>query len=140
MKSFIVIILVILFVSACSKEEEQRLQLFTPEAFAYDVGDAWEVNVTFHAKGFTQKEENSQYYSKLDYSIDLVTPDKDTLKNIFSNSEEDTFKEKAEDIELEAQFDLDSTYRLGNYNLLIHVKDELSNRTAKISKNFELSN
>jgi len=104
------------------------------------LGDGWEVNVTFHVKGFTQQEDNSLYHSKLNYSIDLIKPSNDTLKNFYFNTEEYTFQEKAEDIELEAQFDLDSTYQKGKYSLLINVIDKLSNQSANVKRSFELSN
>ena len=136
---FLIAIVGLLFYS-CSSSEDSKLELFTPEAFAYYVSDAWELIVTLHAKGFTQKENDSQYLYKLVYSLDLISPTNDTLTNIFSNIVKDTVQEKAEDIELEAQTDLDSTFSKGNYIVIIKVKDELSNQSARITKKFNLSN
>ncbi len=136
---FLIAIVGLLFYS-CSSSEDSKLELFTPEAFAYDVGGSWELHVTTIAKGFEQKKSIAKYEAKLNYSLDLITPRKDTVKSLVSGVEERSEAEPLEDIELEAQTDLDSTFSDGNYIVIIKVKDELSNQSARITKKFNLSN
>ncbi|GBD89675.1 hypothetical protein BMS3Abin04_00383 [bacterium BMS3Abin04] len=138
MKRFFVIILLILVVSACSKEEEQKLQLSAPEAFAYDVGGSWELHVTTIAKGFSQKKSFAKYAAKLSYTLDLITPSNDTLKALVSGVEERSEAEPLEDLELEAQADLDSTYTTGKYECIFKVNDKLSGQTATVKKVLKL--
>jgi len=38
------------------KKEEVKFEAFSPEAFAYDIGNSWEVNATVNVKGFTKNE------------------------------------------------------------------------------------
>lgn len=138
MKSVMVIILLMLFVFACSKEEEQKLQLSTPEAFAYDVGGGWELHVTTIAKGFTQKKSFAKYEAKLNYTLDLITPKSDTIKSLVSGVEERSEAEPLEDLELEAQADLDSTFTTGRYECIFNVNDELSGQEVSVKKVFKL--
>jgi hypothetical protein len=43
------------------------------------------------------------------------------------------------DTQLEAQFELDSTYSPGTYSIIFRIKDGLTNRTAVTSAKFEIS-
>jgi hypothetical protein len=75
---------------------------------------------------------------KLSYSVDLVTPESDSLNSIFNDVIEEINDEEIVDIALEAQIEIDSTFSEGIYVLLFNVKDEFSNQTKSIKVNFNL--
>ena len=89
---FCPILLLVLFVS-CGEKEEVKFEAFSPEAFAYDLGDLWEVNATVNVKGFTEMEIENEYSASLNFSVDLINPEGDTLINIFSDSKDVKEKE-----------------------------------------------
>jgi len=120
------------------KDEETKLEAYNAEAFAYDLGDNWEVNATTRVKGFLQKEENGTFTALLSYDIDLVTAAGDTIKSMISRSEDKIKNEKMSDVDLETQFELDSTYAEGNYKVIFNVKDANTQQTAKSSAEFVL--
>ena len=122
----------------CGKKEQTKLEAYSAEAFAYDLGESWEVNATTRVKGFFLKEENETFTALLSYDIDLVTPAGDTLKSLISRTEDKTNKEKMSDVDLETQFDLDSTYAEGNYKVIFNVKDVNAEQAAKSSAEFVL--
>lgn len=124
---------------SCKSKPEPKLELFNPQAFAFDVGDSWEVNATINAKGFFQKEENSEFKIKLFYNVSLVTPQKDTLKKIFTDTLANNQKNDFIDIPVEAQIELDTTFETGNYKLLFNVKDEYSKQEKTAEVSFKLS-
>jgi len=137
---FIFLPITIFFLFACSKEEV-KLEVFSPEAFAYDLGESWEVDATINVKGFDQKE-NAQadtYTASLSYGVDLLTPEGKTIEKIFSDEINKTKDEKIADLQLEVQFELDSTYTLGKYKLLFHIKDNFTNKKVDSSVEFDLT-
>ena len=82
-------IFILIFVTiSCSKKEEVKFEAFSPEAFAYDIGDSWEVNATVNVRGFTKLEKNDEFSVSLSYSVDLIKPDGEVTKDIFSNVKE----------------------------------------------------
>lgn len=129
-----------LILAGCSGGNKIKLEAYNAEAFAYDLGDSWEVNATTRVKGFFQKEENKTFTALLSYDIDLVTPAGDTLKSLISRTEDKMKNEKMSDVDLETQFDLDSTYAEGNYKVIFNVKDMNTEQTAKSSAEFILEN
>lgn len=137
MKKLIMLSILFLSFFACS-DPEPNLQLFNGEAFAYDIGDSWEVNATVNAKGFLQKEVGDTYQLKLSYSVDLVTPESDSLISIYSDIIEEMSNEELIDIPLEAQIEIDSTFIEGIYSLVFNVKDEFSNQFKSVKINFNL--
>ena len=141
MKSLTITTIIILFgtLTSCNKKSEPKLELFNPEAFAFDIGDSWEVNATINAKGFFKKEENNEFRIKLSYAVDLITPQKDTLKKIFTDTLANNQKNDFIDIPVETQIELDSTFETGNYKLLFNVKDEYSKQEKKAEVSFILT-
>lgn len=137
MKKLVIISFLILSLFACS-EPEPNLELFNGEAFAYAIGDSWEINATVNAKGFLQKEFEDTYQLKLSYSVDLVTPESDSLISIYSDIIEEMSDEELIDIPLEAQIEIDSTFTEGKYSLVFNVKDEFSNQFKSVKINFNL--
>lgn len=132
-----VVLLLILFVTSCSKQEEAKLQLFSPEAFAYDLGDGWEVNSTARVKGFGQTESNGSFQMNVTFAVDLTRPDGSKL-TMFRGEQKLQAKDKFADQPLEAQFELDSTFTAGKYKVTFNVTDQISKQTATIEKEMEL--
>jgi hypothetical protein len=134
---FISGICILLLFSSCSKEEK-KLEVFNAEAFAYDLGESWEVDATIRVKGFNQNENNSKFTATLSYDIDLVKPSGDTVKSLISKTEDKSNNEVIMDVPLEIQFDLDSTYTDGDYKLILRVKDAETGNMASASAPFSL--
>lgn len=126
-----------LAVIACSKKEEVKFEAFSPEAFAYDIGDAWEVNATINVKGFTKTEVSDELSAALEFSVDLSGPDSVDVENIFNDSKEVVGSELI-DVQLEAQFELDYTYPEGIYKIQFNVIDIMSGELTSASAEFEL--
>lgn len=130
--------MLIIFVS-CSKKEDTKLTAFSTEAFAYGMDDSSEVDATTRIKGFQQKEKNdTTFTATISYDIDLVTPKGDTVKSLLTRVVDRMQREKMSDTQLDAQFDLDSTFAKGKYKLIFRIKDVLSGQTATTSANFNL--
>ncbi len=53
--------------------------------------------------------------------------------------EDKTDKEKMTDVPLEAQFDLDSTYALGDYKVIFKIKDVISGNSAISITTFKIA-
>lgn len=139
MKQTVFILLsAILILSGCSKEKPSKLEVFSSEAFAYQIGDSSEVDATTRVKGFKEEMKNGMYSATIGYDIDLVKPNGDTVKSIVSKVEDKSKKEKFSEIPIDIQFDLDSTYVKGKYKIVIRVKDALSNQSAVSSAGFTI--
>ena len=137
MKKFIIISFLLFAFSACSGPEP-NLQLSSPEAFAFDLGDSWEVNASIKAIGFLVEEKEETYSSKLSYSVDLISQN-DSLVAIYNNRVDKNETEEILDIMLEAQIEIDSTFGEGDYKLIFNVTDDLSKQTKSLSLDFNLS-
>lgn len=137
MKIIITLFLLALLIISCSKKEEVKFEAFSPEAFAYDIGDSWEINATVNVKGFVIKESGNQSSASIFFSVDMIGPDSIEVKNIFSDEKEITSDEII-DIQLEAQFELDYNSQLGLYKLIFNIKDKNSKETTTASAEFEL--
>jgi hypothetical protein len=138
MKYFITMIFISFLLVGCSKEEV-KLEAFSPEAFAFDIGDTWEVNAQVNVKGFNEKEIEDTFYASITYSVDLILPDDKKIENIFNNTEEVTKEEEIIDVQLEVQFELDSNYTDGKYKLLFNIRDDFSEQTTEASVEFDLT-
>jgi len=140
MSKILSLIFVIVFLSACGKDET-KLELFNPEAFAYDLGDSWEVNAIVNLKGFVQKEndEDKKFEASVSVSADLETPDGKLIKEIYSDQADYSLDEEIIDIPVEVQFELDSTYALGKYKINLTLEDNFSGGEISGVINFELS-
>ncbi|MBI1933206.1 MAG: hypothetical protein HYS24_11785 [Ignavibacteriales bacterium] len=131
---------ILIYVWACSSKPKPNLELFSPEAFAFDVDNSWEVNATVNAKGFSQFDADDKPGINLFYKVDLITPANDTIKGIFDKSILMNEKKDIMDLQLEAQIELDSTFTSGEYNLVFNVSDEISKQTKSILIPFTLEN
>jgi hypothetical protein len=127
-----------LILVGCSSEDKLKLEAYNAEAFAYDLDGSWEVNATTRVKGFFQKEQNGTYAALLSYDIDLITPTGDTIKSMISRTEDKIKNEEMMDVDLETQFNLDSTYAEGNYQVIFNVKDMNTEQIANSSAEFNI--
>lgn len=125
---FLVSAIFVLMLFACKKEEPLNLEAFSPQGFAYDLGDAWEVNATIRVKGFQQNrnEETKEFSAAVFYKVDLEKPNGEVRKDIFKFLKEVNNHERLTDIGLESQFELSSDHAEGVYKLIYNIKDELS--------------
>ena len=132
--------IIFLVLMSCSKKEV-KFETFAPEAFAYDLGSTWEVNATVNVRGFEQREspDEENLSVSLSYSVDIKTPGEKMIKNLYSDNIDLSKHEKFTDIPVEAQFDLDSTYALGTYELIINIKDNYSKEEISGKVSFDLT-
>ena len=138
--SFVIFVIFIFLFNGCSKKEKEKLTVYNATAFAYDLGNSWEVDATTRVKGFMQKEEKGMFGASLAFEINLITPRNDTLRSLVSKVVDKSEKEKMSDTNLEAQFDLDSTYSDGTYKLIWKVKDVFTSDSASSFSDFKLEN
>lgn len=138
MKKIIFVFAVLLIIISCSKKET-KFEAFSAEAFAFDIGDGTaEVNATVRVKGFTQIEKNDNYNVSVAYEVDLLKPDSTVIKSIFKFVQNDKNIEPIGDIDLDAQFTIDSTYAAGTYTLIYKIADKNSDNTLEVKVNFDL--
>jgi hypothetical protein len=142
MKKYYFAVVMALFVfTGCSSKAPDKLQAFSGEAFAYDLGDGgWDVNASVRVKGFLQKEANNAFSSNLTYTVDLVTPSGEKKSRLYTGTATQESKEKLSDLPLESQFELDSTYAAGEYKVIFNISDDLGNQKVTIEKRLELAN
>ena len=132
-------IFMIVFFSSCSKEEI-NLEAFNPEAFAFDLGNSWEVNAMVNVKGFKQKEGNDDTFeASISYTADIKTPDGNTIENLYSDRLNISAQEEIIDIPLEVQFELNSTYALGTYKIIFNITDNFSEASITNFTTFDLT-
>jgi len=137
MKKVLLIFFFLFITISCSKKEEVKFEAFSPEAFAYDIGDSWEVNATVNVKGFVKKEVGDELSTSLDFRVDLLDPNGVLTKDVFIDSKDVTSKELI-DVQLEAQFELDYTSPDGLYKIVFHITDKYSGDTVSADAEFEL--
>ncbi len=138
MKKIFIAFAFLLVVISCSKKDT-KFEAFSAEAFAYDIGDGTaEVNATVRVKGFTQTEKNDIYNAAVAYEVDLLKPDSTIRKSVFKFVQKDEKNEPINDVALETQFSLDSTYKAGTYTLIYRIADENSDNTLETKVNFDL--
>lgn len=139
MKIILFVFAVLLIAVSCSKKVI-KFEAFSPEAFAYDIGDGIsEVNASVRVKGFTQTEKNGKYDASISFNVDLVKPDKSIIKSIFGDIKKESSSEPINDLGLEAQFNLDSTFTNGNYKLIFNIMDDVSKNKTTSETNFDIS-
>lgn len=134
---FTVSILATLIFISCS--EEPKLELFSPESFAFSLDNGWEVNASVNAKGFAQieKENSDLYFTHITYSVNLFTPE-DSLLNADYDSIIDSTDEEIMDVQIETQLELDIGFPKGNYTIEFIVEDKYSRTKDTLSTQFVL--
>jgi len=139
MKKLAVVIILLSFLMSCGKKEEVKFEAFNPEAFAYDLGESWEVNSTVNLRGFNQKESQGEFSASISFSVDLETPSGEIINSIFEDTSEKSGSESIPELQLEAQFEIDSSYVPGKYLVHFNIKDYFSGDVIKNSVEFELT-
>lgn len=136
-KTMLLAVLITLIFISCS--EEPDVKLFSPEAFAYTLDNGWEVNAAVNASGFAQieKENSDLYYTHLNYTVNLFTPE-DSLFDVDHDSVVDSTEEELMDAQIETQIELDSGFTAGNYTVEFIVEDAYSTTKDTISTQFVL--
>ena len=131
---------IILLSTACTNDE-LKFETFSPEAFAYDLGENWEVNALVNVRGFEQREHisNKSFEASLTLSADIKTPGDALINGVFADTINVNHHEEILDIPLEVQFELDSTYSLGKYQVIINIIDEYSKNIVTTSVEFVLT-
>ena len=137
MKEALLLIVVILIFS-CSSQEE-KLELYSPEAFTYLLDDGWELNASCRVKGFTQNKSGGGYAAKLSYTVDLIAPDGNKIEGIAEGLIDEKAKEKFSDLPIETQLQIDESYPTGKYKIIFNVSDDFSQKKTSIEKEFELT-
>ena len=124
---------------SCAKDEI-KLEPFSPEAFAYDLGENWEINALVNVKGFEQRKNdtNKSFDASITLSADIKTPNGKIVEAVYSDTIYVSNHEEILDIPLEVQFELDSSYSLGKYQIIIHISDEFSNNIVTTTVDFDL--
>lgn len=138
MRKTFFLILISLFIFGCS-EEEKVLEVMNTEAFAFRLNGGWELNATALVKGFEQLEEEDKYTAKLSYSIDLVPPSSDTLREIDYGLVDLNNDDEITDIPVEVQIEFDSTFTTGEYFVIFNITDDLSEQEVKAAEQFQLT-
>lgn len=134
---YLISLLIIAFLIGCESDPKKKFEAFSAEAFAYDIGDGYEVNAVTRVAGFTQEENsNKEFSSSLQFHVDLVIPNGDTMRSVYTNILERKESEAVVDIPLEAQFELDSSFNYGNYKVIFNIKDKKADETAVSSAEF----
>lgn len=138
MRNILFVLLAAFLFASCGKEDSAKLEISNAEAFAYDIGDEWEVNAIAQIKGFSQESKDEKFIAQLSYDIDLVKPSGEIIKSLVSKIADKIDSEKMTDTQLDIQFNLDSTYAQGNYKIIINLKDVESGQEASASAQFKL--
>lgn len=135
----ILFVLAVLFVSISCNKNHIPFEATNAEAYAYNIGDGTaEVNSRIYVKGFTQTEKDNNYKAAIAYQVDLIKPDNTIKKSVFSFVQNAEKGEPINDIALEAQFLLDSTYKAGTYILVYNIEDKNSENKTETKVSFDL--
>ena len=136
----LLLLITILLTAACSKDE-RNLETFSPEAFAYDLGDKWEVNAMVNVRGFEQKErdDSKSFEASIIVAADVKPPKGSIISGVFTDTVNISRHEEILDIPIDVQFELDSTYILGRYQIAIHITDDFSKKDITTTVEFELA-
>lgn len=132
------LLILILFLFACS-EEEPKLEVYNPEAFAFQIDSEWELNASAQVKGFKQVEEDEEYIAKLSFYANLITPSGDLLEEIDYGMIDRKSEEELIDTQLEIQVVLDSSFATGEYTLQIIVLDDYTEQQDSTQVKFNLT-
>ncbi len=132
------LLLVVLLFAGCGSEKKP-FETFNPEVFPFDLGNGWEVNASTRIRGFEQKQEGDQFFHHLTYTVDLGAEGAESVKAIASGEYQNRLAEQVSDLQLDTQFELDSTYATATLKLIWNIKDEISGKTISKEIPFAIS-
>lgn len=121
-----------MLITSCA--DDPKVKLTNPEAFAFTLDKGWEINATVQSSGFAQyeKENIDLYFTHIDYSINLYTPQDTILMADYGSVIDSTSEEKIE-VQLETQIELDSGFSIGSYIVEFIVEDKYSSTLDTVS-------
>lgn len=137
MKKLFQLLLITLLMLGCSKKEE-KFELFSPVAFAYALDNSWELNASCQAKGFAQTPYKGKFGAQVSFVLDLKKPDGTIKEDVQHGRVDQLANNGIDDLAINTQVQLDSTYKAGKYVLIFRAKDDYTGRKAKIEREFEL--
>ncbi|MGK9368308.1 hypothetical protein ACSSWA_05365 [Melioribacter sp. Ez-97] len=137
MKKLSLPILLALVIFAC--DEPENFKLTNAEVFAYLIDGGWEINATCIAEGFGQEKSDGVFIARLSYTVDLITPDNKKLEYIDEGLVDKSSEEEIEYLQVESQFQIDSTFAEGKYKIVMNVQDDNTQKSATIEKDFTIS-
>lgn len=137
-RSFVLLVVLFLFIAGCSKKDEVKLSVSGSNAFALDMGKEWEVQALTELHGFETVEQDDSYAARIFYSIDVITPGDQVLKSLFTKENNRKEAEEFKSLKLDAQFNIDGDYPVGKYKAVFNIKDMNSNKTLKDTVGFNL--
>ena len=132
-------ILLLFFLSSCGDSPKPQLIFSDHEAFGFDLGESWEVNSSVTVRGFSQTKNDEKYSAILAYSVDLITPTSDSLFSVYNDKVMENSQEEIQDLILEAQLEVDTSFGEGKYSLIFNVSDEISMLSDTITVDFSLT-
>jgi hypothetical protein len=130
--------LMFIIFAGCSKKEDIKLSTAGSNAFALDMGKGWEVQAITELHGFDLSEKDGEYFARVFYAVDIITPDNKTIRSLFTKENDKKDSEEIKSLKLEAQFNIDGDYPVGNYKAVFNIKDMVSNKTLKDTVGFVL--
>lgn len=138
-KIFTIILFALALLSSCGKEEK-RLEIFSPDAYAFPMEQSWELDGSFRVKGLEAKETKDEYVYSVTYSLTLLNAGNEKRIVIKDAAYEEQADEELADIGIDFQAELDSTFTEGKYKALINIQDNFSRKNAQLEFDIELSN
>lgn len=104
------------------------------------LGDmGWEAICKIKVEGFIVSEKDDEYSVDLELNIDLIIPQKDTLKSTGATSFNESSKEEFHSyLNLEASFSIDPSSGVENYEVVYKIKDNFSKKEFSLNKTFEV--
>ncbi|MCF8412648.1 MAG: hypothetical protein K9G44_04465 [Melioribacteraceae bacterium] len=137
-KPFLFALTLILFIS-CSSEPE-KMELKSPNGFAFPLEDTWEFNGNVQVYGFSLLEdEDDIYHAAVKYKADLAMDGTTIFENVDSGKIEKSSEEEIAEMEIEFQIEFGSNFDPGNYELIIIAEDLNSTKKDTCNLPFELS-
>ncbi|GJQ63217.1 MAG: hypothetical protein SCALA702_22700 [Melioribacteraceae bacterium] len=135
MKKLLVILVLLLF--SCSKEEP-KLEVFSGEAFAFQLDTTWELNSSARIKGFKLLEIEENYTGAVDYKVSLYSPANDTINDVDFGEMQYQDEEDNAELVIDVQIELDSTFKSGDYKLEYIVSDKNKSDIDTLAIDFKL--
>lgn len=131
-------IVLLLLLSACDKEEVVDFSAYDLDVFPMSLDDSnWEINAIVMVSGFQTVEKDGKYECKLTYSFNLKKPSGKVVSNAGSGTYAESTTEKLKTVQLELQYETTEA-ETGDFIVEFIVKDEISGKTAKLEKPFQI--
>jgi len=138
MKYFVLLIAFAFMFISCGKKDNPNFKLEIQDVYAFELDNGWELNVNGKAIGFELNKVNGNYETNLSYEIDVVKQNGEVVKSIVKDDIKENSAEEIKDVQVEAQAQLDSTFELGNYKVILRLTDQISGSETESEKDFEL--